>query len=110
MAGYPVPPPAVRRPYDVLGIVAVCLGGIALIPGLLVFLVGLIPSMNAIWWLGIILIPLLGIAGAVVIALGVIGVIVAVRRGAPPAFSITGIVLGVILVAPIALLWFGSTV
>lgn len=103
----PVFPPS-RRPVDVLGIVAVCVAGAVLLPSLFVFLIGLIPSMNAIWWLGIVLLPILAMAGAVAIVLGIIGVVVGVRRRTRYVLSIVGGVLGILMIAPIAWLFFDS--
>lgn len=105
----PVPPAApAKRPLDLFGVIAVCVAGVVLLPALLVFLVGLIPEMNAIWWLGIVLIPILGIAGALAVILGIVGVVVAARRRSRYVLSIIGIVLGVLMIAPIALLFFSS--
>lgn len=101
-------PPAPRRVIDVIGIVSLCVAGIVLLPALGVLLIGLIPEMNAIWWLGIILLPIMGVAGAVAAVLGIVGIVVAVRRGGRYVLSIAGIVLGLLLIAPIAFLFFGS--
>lgn len=78
-------------------------------PSLLVFLIGLIPEMNAIWWFGIILIPFLGVAGIVAVVLAIIGVIVAVRRGTRFVLSIIGGVLGILLLLPIAAIFIGPS-
>jgi hypothetical protein len=103
-------PTARRRGVDVLGLIGVILAGLALLPSLAVFLIGLIPEMNAIWWLGILIIPALGIVGAVVAVLGVIGLILGIRARGRYALSIVAIVLAIVLIAPIALLYFGSAV
>lgn len=103
----PAPAPA-RRPIDIPGLIAVIVAGIALLPGLAVFLIGLIPEMNAIWWLGIVLLPLLGFAGAVAIVLGIVGIVLGARRGSRSVLSIVGIVLGVVTIAPIAYIFFSS--
>lgn len=95
------------RPRDVLGLIAVILAAVAIVPALLVFLIGLIPEMNAIWWLGIVLIPIMGIAGVLALLLGIIGVIVAARRGGRFVLSIIGGVLGILLLLPIAAILFG---
>ncbi|KTS89082.1 hypothetical protein NS183_09455 [Microbacterium testaceum] len=94
------PPVAARRPADVLGIVAVILSAVLLLPTLFVFLVGLIPEMNAIWWLGIILLPLAFVDGVIVIVLAVIGLIVAVRRGGRRVWSIVALGLGILMLVP----------
>lgn len=96
--------PQARRPVDVLGIIAIVVAAIVLVPSIGILLIGLIPEMNAIWWLGIVVIPLAGIAGAIAIVLGIIGIVVAVRRGGRYVVSIVGIVLGVLAALPIALL------
>jgi hypothetical protein len=97
-----------RRPFDVLGLIGVIVGGLGVLPALLVFVIGLVPEMNAIWWLGIVLIPLLGITGLIALVLGVIGVVVGVRRRGRYVMSIVAIVLGVVSAAPISLLWITS--
>lgn len=106
---HPHPAPA-RRPTDVLGIIGVIIGAIGLLPSLAVLLIGFAPEMQAIWWLGIVLVPILGFTGLVALVLGVVGVIVAVRRRGRFALSIIAIVIGVVSIAPIALLWFGSAI
>jgi hypothetical protein len=105
--GHPPPPaPASRR--DVLGMIAVVVGAAGLLPGLLVFLVGLIPSMNAIWWLGLVLIPLLAVLGVAALVLGVVGIVRAARRHGRFVLSVIGLVLGLVLVAPAAWLLLGA--
>jgi hypothetical protein len=96
------PQPAIRRPLDILGLVGVIIAAVALLPAVLVLLIGLVPEMNAIWWLGIVLIPILGFAGAVAIVLGIVGIIVAVRRRGRFVLSIIAIVLGLLAAFPIA--------
>lgn len=104
----PMPAPArPRRRLDVLGLIAVIVAALVLLPSLAVFLIGLIPEMNAIWWLGIVLLPFLAIAGIIALVLGVIGVIVAVRRGTRFALSIIGGVLGILMLVPLALIYLG---
>lgn len=98
------PPVAVRRPFDVLGLVAVILAGVLLIPTLFVSLVGLIPEMNAIWWLGIILLPLLFLDGVIVVVLAVVGLIVAARRSGRRAWSVVALVLGILMLVPALLI------
>lgn len=101
--------PAQKRRLDVLGLIAVIVAALAIVPALLVFLIGLIPEMNAIWWLGIILIPILGVAGVVALVLAIIGVIVAARRGARFVLSVIGGALGILLLLPIAAIFFGPS-
>jgi hypothetical protein len=95
-----------RRRLDVPGLIAVIIVGVVLAPALIVLLIGLIPSMNAIWWLGIVLIPILGVAGAIAIVLGVVGLVA--RRGTARVLSILGIVLGLVALLPIAWLFTGA--
>ena len=106
----PMPAAGSKRRLDVLGLVGVIIAGLALLPTLLVFLVGLIPDMNAIWWLGIVLIPILGIAGVLALVLGLIGVIVAVRRRSRFVLSIIAGMLGILLLVPIAAVWVGPSI
>ncbi|MFJ6651817.1 hypothetical protein ACIQLJ_03360 [Microbacterium sp. NPDC091313] len=112
-AGYEtprMPAPPQRRGVDVLGLIAVILAMVALLPTIVIFAIGLIPEMNAIWWLLIVVIPLLGIGAAVVLVLAVIGLIVGLRAHRRYALSIVGIVLGLVMLAPIALLYVSSSV
>ncbi|WP_295823824.1 hypothetical protein [uncultured Microbacterium sp.] len=102
------PPVSLRRPADVLGIVAVILAAGLLIPTLFVYVVGLIPEMNAIWWVGIILLPLLFADGVLVIVLSVIGLIVAVRRAGRRAWSIVALLLGILMLVPALLILIPS--
>lgn len=106
----PPPPLPPRRGVDVLGIVAVCLASLVTLPTLAVFLIGLIPEMNAIWWLGIVLLPLLVLDGALVVVLAVIGITVGVRRHGPRAISIVALVVGILMLPPAFLLWTGSAI
>jgi hypothetical protein len=99
---------APKRPLDIPGLIAVIIAAIALIPGIVVFLIGLIPEMNAIWWLGIVLLPLFGIAGAVAIVLGIVGAVLGARRRSRYILSIVGIVLGVLTIAPIVYIFLSS--
>lgn len=111
-AGYEVsrmPAPPQRRGVDVLGLIAVILAVVALVPTLVIFAIGLVPEMNAIWWLLIVLIPLLAIGAVIVLVLAVIGVVVGVRTHRRFALSVIGIVLGLVLLAPIALLYFSPS-
>lgn len=99
-------PTPLRRRADVLGIVAVVLAALVILPTLFVFLVGLIPAMNTIWWLGFFLLPLLLVGGPVVMILAVIGLVVAARRGGRRAWSIVALGLGILMLVPPVLLWF----
>lgn len=99
------PPVAARRPADVLGIIAACIAAVVIVPTLAVFVIGLVPEMNAIWWLGIVLLPLLVLDGIVVILLSVIGLIVAARREGRRAWSIVALGLGILMLVPAALIW-----
>lgn len=103
-------PAAPRRRVDVLGIVAVVLGLVGLLPSLGIFLIGLLPDMQMIFWLLIVTIPILGIGGLLALVLGVIGIIVGVRRGARYVWSIIGVVLGILMLVPVGLLYFGQSV
>ncbi|WDG18205.1 hypothetical protein [Microbacterium sp. Clip185] len=94
-----------RRPkLDAWGTTGVAMAAIAILPTLGIFLIGFIPDMNPIWWLGILLIPMLAVIGALVLLLGVVGA----RRGTAYGLSIASIVLGVVMIAPIAWLWFSG--
>ncbi|HEX5859108.1 MAG TPA: hypothetical protein VFY91_13470 [Microbacterium sp.] len=105
------PAPALRRRRaDVWGIVAVILGIVGLAPSLAIFLIGLLPDMQMIFWLLIVTIPILGIGGAIALILGVIGIIVGVRRGTRYVWSAVGVALGILMLIPIALLYFGQSV
>ncbi|TQK18109.1 hypothetical protein FBY40_0595 [Microbacterium sp. SLBN-154] len=109
-AAMPAPQPARKKGFDVLGLIAVIIAMVGLVPTLFVFLIGLIPEMNAIWWLLVALIPMLGIGGALVLLLAVIGLIVGITRKRRYGLSISGIVLGLLMLVPIGLLYFSSTV
>ena len=97
-----------RHRLDVLGIVAVSLGIIGLLPSLVIFLVGLLPEMQMIYWLLIVTIPILGIGGVIAVILGVVGIIVGVRRQTRYIWSIAGIALGILMLAPVGLLYIGQ--
>jgi hypothetical protein len=108
-AGYAAMPGTARKkPFDVLGLIGVIIAMVGLLPTLFVFLIGLIPEMNAIWWLLIAIIPMLAIGGAVVLVLGIIGLILGTTRGRRYGLSITSLVLGLLMLAPIGLIWFSS--
>jgi len=107
-AAMPAPQPARKKGFDVLGLIAVIVATVGLVPTLFVFLIGLIPEMNAIWWLLIAIIPLLGIGGALVLILAIIGLIVGITKKRRYGLSITGIVLGVMMLVPIGLIAFSS--
>lgn len=64
--------------------------------------------MNAIWWLGIIIIPLLAMLGVVVLVLAIIGIVVGARRHSRFVWSIVAAVLGLLMVAPMSLLFLES--
>ncbi|MDU0367845.1 hypothetical protein RWH45_11520 [Microbacterium sp. KSW4-17] len=98
------PPVTTRRPFDVLGLVAVILSAVLLVPTLFVFVVGLIPEMNAIWWMGIILLPLLFVGGVVVVLLAVVGLVVAARRSGRRAWSVVALGLGILMLVPALLI------
>jgi hypothetical protein len=109
-ASAPADTPTPRRRVDVLGIIAVVVGLLGLLPSLVIFLIGVMPEMQMIFWLLIVTIPLLGFGGAIAVILGIIGIIVAVRRRTRFVWSIIGVVLGILMLVPIALLYFGPTV
>ncbi|MFF7684065.1 hypothetical protein ACFZA2_15045 [Microbacterium sp. NPDC007973] len=98
------PPVTTRRPFDVLGLVAVILSAALLVPTLFVFVVGLIPEMNAIWWMGIILLPLLFVGGIVVVLLAIVGLVVAARRSGRRAWSVVALGLGILMLVPALLI------
>lgn len=108
-AAMPAPQPVRKKGFDILGLIAVTIAMIGLMPTLFVFLIGLIPEMNAIWWLLVALIPMLGIGGALVLLLAIIGLIVGITRKRRFGLSIAGIVLGLMMLVPIGLLYFSST-
>ncbi|WP_248239458.1 hypothetical protein [Microbacterium kunmingense] len=108
-AAMPAPEPVRKKGFDILGLIAVIIAMIGLMPTLFVFLIGLIPEMNAIWWLLVALIPMLGIGGALVLLLAIIGLIVGITRKRRFGLSIAGIVLGLMMLVPIGLLYFSST-
>lgn len=92
---------AERVPRDSLGLIAIILASIVYTPALVVFLIGLIPDLNLIWWTGILIIPLLAVVGVIVLILAVIGIVIGVRRHGRYILSIIGVVLGVLAIAPI---------
>lgn len=102
--------PAGRRATDVLGIVAIILAAFILLPALMIFLIGLAPEMNAIWWLGIVLLPIMGFLGLVALIVGIVGIVLRVRAHRTPVLSIIGTALGVVLVLPLVWLFLSSTV
>jgi hypothetical protein len=105
---FAAPARAARRPLDILGLVGVVVAALALLPALLVLAIGFVPEMNAIWWLGIVLIPLLAIAGAIALVLGAVGIPVALRRRGGYALSIVAIALGLVALLPLGWLWLSS--
>ena len=100
--------PAGRRASDGFGIVAIILAAFILLPALMIFLIGLAPGMNAIWWLGIVLLPIMAFLGLVAAVVGTIGIVLRVRGGRRPTLSIIGAALGVLLVLPAVWVFFGS--
>ncbi|MDF2990546.1 MAG: hypothetical protein K0S37_1060 [Microbacterium sp.] len=64
--------------------------------------------MNAIWWLGLFLIPVVMVGGPVMVVVAVIGLIVAARRGGRRAWSIVALGLGILMLVPYAFAWFAS--
>lgn len=108
-AAMPASQPVRKKGFDILGLIAVIIAMIGLMPTLFVFLIGLIPEMNAIWWLLVALIPMLGIGGALVLLLAIIGLIVGITRKRRFGLSIAGIVLGLMMLVPIGLLAFSSS-
>ena len=76
----------------------------------MIFLIGLAPEMNAIWWLGIVLLPIMGFLGLVALIIGVVGIVLRVRQNRNPVLSIIGASLGVLLVLPVVWVFFGSSV
>jgi hypothetical protein len=102
-------PPTTRRRVDVTGIVAVIFGLVGLLPSLLIFMIGLMPDMQMIFWLLIVTIPIFGIGGAIALILGVIGIIVGVKRRTRYVWSVIGVVLGILMLVPVGLLYFGQT-
>ncbi|MDR6199832.1 hypothetical protein QE374_001741 [Microbacterium sp. SORGH_AS428] len=98
-----------RKPkLDAWGTTGVAMAAIAILPTLGIFLIGFIPDMNPIWWLGILLIPMLAVIGAAVLLLGVVGAAVGARRDTSYGLSVASIVLGIVMIAPIAWLWFSG--
>ena len=93
---------------DAWGTTGVAMAAIAILPTVGIFLIGFIPEMNPIWWLGILLIPMLAVIGALVLLLGVVGAVVGARRGTAYGLSIASIALGAVMIAPIAWLWFSG--
>jgi hypothetical protein len=97
-----------RRRLDVFGLVAVIVAGVILVPTALVLLIGLIPEMNAIWWLGLVLIPLCTVAGVTALVLSIVGLVIGARRGRVAVLSAVGAVLGVLCLVPPLWLLLGS--
>lgn len=111
----PDQPPAapVRRGrprLDAWGITGFAMAAIAFLPTLAIFLLGFIPDMNPIWWLGIVLLPMVAVIGVISVLLGIIGIVVAVRRGSGYGNSIASIALGVVLFLPMVWVAFGTSV
>lgn len=108
-ADAPGPTPK-RRRADVLGIVAVILALAGILPSLVIFLIGLTPEMQMIFWLLIVTIPILGIGGVIALILGAIGIIVGVKRRSRYVWSIIGVALGLLMLVPIGVLYLGQPV
>lgn len=102
--------PAGRRASDGYGIVAIILAAFILLPALMIFLIGLAPGMNAIWWLGIVLLPIMAFLGLVAAIVGGIGIVLRVRAGRRPTLSIIGLALGILLILPALWVLFSPTV
>ena len=102
--------PAGRRASDGFGIVAIILAAFILLPALMIFLIGLAPGMNAIWWLGIVLLPIMAFLGVVIVVVGTIGIVLRVRAGRRPTLSIIGAALGILLVLPVLWVLFSTAV
>ncbi len=66
--------------------------------------------MQMIFWLLIVTIPIFGIGGVIALILGVVGIIVDVRRRTRYVWSIIGVELGILMLVPIGLLCIGQTV
>lgn len=95
------PPARGHRTLDVPGLVAIIISAIALLPALIIFLIGALPTdARMIWWVGLWLAPVLSVVGVAVLALGVAGIVVAARRGTRFVLSIIGLVLAVVLIVP----------
>ncbi|MFG6279149.1 hypothetical protein [Microbacterium sp. 5K110] len=103
------PSAAEQRATDSLGIVAVILAAFVLLPVLMIFLIGLAPGMNAIWWLGIVLLPIMAFLGIVALVIGAVGIVRRVRRHRTPVLSIVGAGLGLLLVLPGVWVLFSTT-
>ena len=102
--------PAGRRARAGFGIVAIILAAFILLPALMIFLIGLAPGMNAIWWLGVVLLPIMGFLGLVALVVGIVGIVLRVRQQRNPVLSIIGTALGAVLVLPVGWVFFSSAV
>ncbi|MDZ8160762.1 hypothetical protein [Microbacterium aquimaris] len=100
------PPPRPKR--DVYGIVATIIAAIGLVPTLAVVLIGLIPAFNLVWWYLLVLFPFTALLAVLVLPLATVGIIVGMRRASRIRWSITAAVLGVVMVAPMALIFLSS--
>jgi hypothetical protein len=107
-ASWPTPPgveaASAPRRADVLGIVGTILGAVVTIPSVGIFLIGLAPEWNPIWWLLLPAIPALAVTGVIALLLGLAGLITARQRGGRFAFSLVAVVLGAAMTVPILLL------
>lgn len=105
----PAAPPASALRRSVLGLASIIVTGIGLAIVGVMILISLIPEMQAILWLLIVVIPIVMIAAFIGLVLGVIGIVVAVRRSQSPVFSVIGVVLAIsVFVAGAGLIngWF----
>ncbi|GAA1950028.1 hypothetical protein GCM10009816_08610 [Microbacterium aquimaris] len=90
------------------GIVATIIAAIGLVPTLAVVLIGLIPAFNLVWWYLLVLFPFTALLAVLVLPLATVGIIVGMRRASRIRWSITAAVLGVVMVAPMALIFLSS--
>ncbi|MCI2956120.1 hypothetical protein MN032_00315 [Agromyces atrinae] len=103
----PVVPP--KRRVSGFGIASLIVSALGLIPLVVVFLIGLIPDMMAIYWLLIVLGPFAAITALIATILGIIAVVLAARAHAPLALPITALLVGattVVALSGIILGWF----
>lgn len=105
----PAAPPASAPRRSGLGLGSIIVTGIGLAIVGVMILISLIPEMQAILWLLIVVIPIVMIAAFIGLVLGVIGIVVAVRRSQSPVFAVIGVVLAIsVFVAGAGLIngWF----
>ncbi|WP_396668834.1 hypothetical protein [Microbacterium sp. R86528] len=88
-----------------LGLAAVIVAAVALSPAVLLVLISLIPGMNAVLWLLIVVLPVVGLLGLVALILGIIALVKA-RPGVSKTLPIVGTALGAFAVlAPVSLVF-----